>query len=181
MVYRYYTFCIYILYTCIPHPTFITYHLHALNVTVLTPFLIIYMALTAHHSVGIPTVALHDCEGLTITVETKDGTLYRGLCQETEDCMNIKLRNVMVTLTSGETRTLQAVYIPGSRVVFMSIPEILAEAPYMKRVEDLQAGNTVLRGVGWQRRESMRNSQPGGRRGGHGVGPSRGGRGGGST
>lgn len=40
---------------------------------------------------GVPIKLLHEAEGHVVTVELKNGEAYRGLLDEAEDTMNVRL------------------------------------------------------------------------------------------
>lgn len=41
---------------------------------------------------GVPIKLLHEGEGHVVTIELKNGEIYRGLLQEAEDTMNCQLK-----------------------------------------------------------------------------------------
>lgn len=92
------------------------------------------MSVTGRTGIGIPTVLLHEGEGHTVTVETKEGDLYRGFLHESEDNMNLFMKNVTYTNKEGKTRKLDQVYLRGDQVCFIVLPEILSNAPMFSRV-----------------------------------------------
>lgn len=99
-------------------------------------------------TVGIPTLLVHEGEGLIITVETKDGCMYRGLLKHAEDTMNLYLHNVSLTSTKGEKRHLDSVWIPGFRIRFVVFPDMLKHAPMFQRVVRVKKGISVGTGLG---------------------------------
>mmetsp|Transcript_7129 Transcript_7129/g.8199 ORF Transcript_7129/g.8199 Transcript_7129/m.8199 type:complete len:116 (+) Transcript_7129:37-384(+) len=92
------------------------------------------MSVTGRVGIGIPTVLLHEGEGHTITVESKHGEIYRGFLHESEDNMNVFMKNVTYTNKNGKTSKLEQVYIRGDQITFVILPDILAEAPMFARV-----------------------------------------------
>ncbi|KAK4689755.1 small nuclear ribonucleoprotein D3, partial [Tremellales sp. Uapishka_1] len=60
-----------------------------------------------------------------------------------EDSMNISLREITVTARDGRVSQLEQVYIRGSMIRFMIVPDLLANAPMFKRV-----GPNAMRGRG---------------------------------
>ncbi len=42
-------------------------------------------------AVGVPIKLIHEAEGHVVTIELKNGEVYRGLLKESEDTMNCKL------------------------------------------------------------------------------------------
>lgn len=61
---------------------------------------------TMSKHVGIPIKVLHDAEGHTVTVELKNGEVYRGKLDEAEDNMNVHLSNCTKTMKDGRVNVL---------------------------------------------------------------------------
>lgn len=77
----------------------------------------------------VPTKILNEAQGHIISLELVNGISYRGKLLEAEDNMNVQLQNVIVTNKDGSTKTATQVYIRGSQIQFISLPDILAHAP----------------------------------------------------
>lgn len=50
------------------------------------------MSVTGKRGVGIPIILLHDAEGGVVTVELKNGSIYRGILEDGQDNMNCTLK-----------------------------------------------------------------------------------------
>lgn len=50
------------------------------------------MSVTGKRGVGIPIVLLHDAEGGIVTVELKNGNVYRGILDDAQDNMNCTIK-----------------------------------------------------------------------------------------
>ena len=50
------------------------------------------MSVSGKKGVGIPCILIHDAEGGIITVEMKDGSVYRGTLEEAQDNMNLTMK-----------------------------------------------------------------------------------------
>nr|QBH73196.1 small nuclear ribonucleoprotein sm d3 [Franklinothrips vespiformis] len=142
-------------------------------------------------SIGVPIKVLHEAEGHVVTCETNTGEVYRGKLIEAEDNMNCQMTNVNVTYRDGRNGSLENVYIRGSKIRFMILPDMLKNAPMFKRqgktggaggagrgksaILRAQAARGRGRGTrsGGGNREGWRSGGPGG------AGGSRGGRSGG--
>jgi len=85
--------------------------------------------------VGIPIKVLHDAEGHTVTVELKNGEVFRGKLDEAEDNMNVHLSNCTKTGRDGRVTTLSNCFLRGSHVRFMILPDILKNAPFFKKID----------------------------------------------
>jgi small nuclear ribonucleoprotein D3 len=82
----------------------------------------------------VPIKLLHEGEGHVVTVELKTGEMYRGTLVEAEDNMNCELRNISFTARNGSQSKLERVYIRGSNVRFVVLPDMLKNAPMFKRI-----------------------------------------------
>jgi small nuclear ribonucleoprotein D3 len=92
------------------------------------------MSVVGNNRVGIPIVVLHDAEGAVIEVETKNGELIRGLLFEAEDMMNLYIKNaVIVDNVTGVKRKSNQVYLQGSNIVMIVLPDMLKHAPMFNR------------------------------------------------
>nr|ODN94872.1 small nuclear ribonucleoprotein D3 [Cryptococcus depauperatus CBS 7855] len=73
-------------------------------------------------NLGVPVKLLHESLGHIITVELKTG-------ESAEDTLNIALREITVTARDGRVSQLEQVYIRGSMIRFIIVPDLLAQAP----------------------------------------------------
>ncbi|EAS66961.1 LSM domain-containing protein [Dictyostelium discoideum AX4] len=129
-------------------------------------------------SIGIPVKILHEADGHIVTVELKNGELYRGTLIESEDNMNCRMKNITVTARDGRNSQMEYCYVRGSKVRFIILPDILKNAPMFKRID----GRVVLKGkaLGIGKGATFeRGNFRGGRGGGGDRGGFKGGRGGG--
>eukprot|EP00741_Cyanophora_paradoxa_P016351 tig00020912_g15787.t1 len=133
-------------------------------------------------SIGIPIKLLHEAEGHTVTVELKTGEIYRGKLIEAEDNWNCQMENVTMTARDGRVSNLEQVFLRGSKVRFMIVPDMLKNAPMFKRIEQQLAkglkGVKVLGVTGPGRGRGLagrggRGGRGGGRGGMRGGGPPR--------
>ena len=112
-------------------------------------------------SIGVPIKVLHEAEGHIITCETNTGEIYRGKLVEAEDNMNCQMTNITCTYRlvrlnlfylyiytveqyilcfqifvnkrDGRVAQLENVYIRGSKIRFLILPDMLKNAPMFKR------------------------------------------------
>jgi len=122
---------------------------------------------------GIPIALLHESEGHTVTVELKNGNLYRGHLLQAEDNMNCLIEGVSCTAKTGKTTNLEQVYLRGSQIRFFVLPDMLRHAPMFRGRKVAGGGGRgkVGRGRGGV---NARAAQAGGGRGGKGGGRGRG-------
>ncbi|EXB51221.1 hypothetical protein L484_019213 [Morus notabilis] len=99
-------------------------------------------------SLGIPVKLLHESAGHVVTVELKSGELYRGGMVECEDNWNCQLENITYTAKDGKVSQLEHVFIRGSKVRFMVVPDMLKNAPMFKRLDARIKGKGASLGVG---------------------------------
>jgi len=93
---------------------------------------------TSPGTAGIPIKLLFEAEGMKVTVEMKNGEIYRGLLVTAEDSMNMTLSDVVRTARNGQVSKLPSVYLRGSSVRFIALPELLKNAPVFKKVATLK-------------------------------------------
>jgi small nuclear ribonucleoprotein D3 len=122
-------------------------------------------------SIGVPVKVLHEAEGHIVTLESTMGELFRGKLIEAEDNMNCLMGNITVTYRDGRTAQLEQVYIRGSKIRFIILPDMLKNAPMFKNIKGTKA--TQGRGKTAIIRASVN-------KGGRGSGAGAGGRGGGA-
>ena len=87
-------------------------------------------------SIGVPIKLLHEAENHVISCELKSGELYRGYLMEAEDTMNMRLDDVYVTCRDGKQYHLDQVFLRGSQVRFVIIPDMLKNSPMFKRISN---------------------------------------------
>jgi len=85
-------------------------------------------------NIGVPIKLLHEAEGMKVTVEMKNGEIYRGLLLSSEDTMNMSLSEVLRTARNGQITKLPNVYLRGSSIRFIALPELLKNAPVFQKV-----------------------------------------------
>jgi small nuclear ribonucleoprotein D3 len=115
--------------------------------------------MTSAKGVGIPVKLLHEAEGHVLTVELKTGETYRGELAEAEDNWNTQLKNVTATARDGRISHLEHIFIRGSRVRFVIIPDMLKNAPMFKRIDPKHKMKNVPMGVGGRGRAVAARAQ----------------------
>jgi small nuclear ribonucleoprotein D3 len=85
-------------------------------------------------NVGVPIKLLYEAEGMKITAEMKNGEIYRGLLLGAEDTMNVSLSDVLRTARNGQISKLPNVYLRGSSIRFIALPDLLKSAPMFQKV-----------------------------------------------
>lgn len=107
------------------------------------------MSVVGNNRVGIPIVLLHDAEGAVISVETKSGEHIRGLLFEAEDMMNLYIKNAIVWNINGIKRKVDQLYLRGTEILFIVIPQMLRHAPMFQRIKHWRKhGGAPPEGVG---------------------------------
>ncbi|KAJ1921077.1 small nuclear ribonucleoprotein Sm D3 [Mycoemilia scoparia] len=99
-------------------------------------------------SVGVPIKLLHEVVGHIVTIELKTGQEYRGTVIDTEDNMNVQLKNIEVRHRDGRKSKMERVYIRGSTIRYFVIPDIFKNAPMVKNMDP---ANAKARGIGMGR------------------------------
>ena len=84
---------------------------------------------------GVPVKLLHEAEGHIVTCETNTGVVYRGKLLEAEDNMNCQIIGVTCTARDGRVTKLEQVFIRGSQIRFLILPDMLKNAPMFKKMQ----------------------------------------------
>ena len=92
-------------------------------------------AAASFRGIGVPVKLLHEAEGHIVTVELKNGEMLRGSLHEAEDNWNVQLSNVTATARDGKVTHMEHLFIRGSRVRFVIVPDLLKNAPMFKRID----------------------------------------------
>lgn len=93
-------------------------------------------------SLGVPIKLIHEGEGNNVTIELKNGEVYRGLLNSSEDNMNCQLSNVTLTSRDGRTSRLQQVFLRGSMIRFIVLPDNLKNSPLLLKIRNPALDNT---------------------------------------
>jgi len=97
-------------------------------------------------TIGVPLKVLHEAEGHVVTIETTTGEVYRGKLNEAEDNMNSQMSSVTVTYRDGRVAQLEHIYVRGSKIRFMILPDMLKNAPMLKNISTRGGGRGGVRG-----------------------------------
>lgn len=97
-------------------------------------------------SLGVPVKVLHEAEGHIVTLETNTGEVYRGKLVEAEDNMNCQMSGITVTYRDGRVGQLENIYIRGSKIRFLILPDMLKNAPMFKKTGPRTAAASSGRG-----------------------------------
>lgn len=93
---------------------------------------------TAAKGVGVPMKLLYEGEGHMVTIELRNGEIYRGHLRESEETMNCLLIDVVVTARDGRVTKMDNVYIRGSQIKFFILPDLLRNSPVFDNVKQLK-------------------------------------------
>ncbi|CAG62525.1 uncharacterized protein GVI51_M04565 [Nakaseomyces glabratus] len=87
---------------------------------------------------NIPVKLLSEAQGHVVTIELNNGDTYRGKLVESEDNMNVQLRDVMVTSSTQKLSRMDHVFVRGSHIRFFVVPDMLKNAPLFKKNQSRQ-------------------------------------------
>jgi small nuclear ribonucleoprotein D3 len=88
--------------------------------------------------------------------ELKSSVMARGKLEESEDNFNCHLKDVTLTYPDGKETFAPAMFVRGSQIRLIVLPEILKLAPMFKRVFLAKKGKHVAGGLGRGRTEAIR-------------------------
>nr|UXY87154.1 small nuclear ribonucleoprotein Sm D3 [Cryptomonas sp.] len=81
---------------------------------------------------SIPIKLLFETKPYIVTIETKNGSKYRGSLRSIEENMNCHLENVSLLNSKNKNEKFNSVFIRGSSILLILLPDILKEAPLLK-------------------------------------------------
>ena len=90
---------------------------------------------------------------MKVTVEMKNGEIYRGLLLNAEETMNMTISDVVRTARNGQVSKIPTVYLRGNNVRFISLPELLKSAPVFKKVVNMKKRAEAERNVAGSKRK----------------------------
>jgi small nuclear ribonucleoprotein D3 len=107
---------------------------------------------------------IHEAQGHIVTVEVKAGSVYRGKLLDAEDSMNLQLKDIACTGRDGRVTHLDQIYIRGSQIRFIVVPDMLKNAPMFKKMNERgSARGGRARGSSGPSRGAGRGGMAGGR------------------
>jgi small nuclear ribonucleoprotein D3 len=95
---------------------------------------------------GIPVQLLHEAESHAVTVEIKNGEIYRGMLLRSQDNMNLELTQVTHSGRDGKISKMEQVFIRGSQIRFIVVPDLLKKAPMFETIS--AAGKAAQEQIG---------------------------------
>uniref|UniRef100_A0A670Y7D9 Small nuclear ribonucleoprotein Sm D3 n=1 Tax=Pseudonaja textilis TaxID=8673 RepID=A0A670Y7D9_PSETE len=97
-------------------------------------------------TIGVPIKVLHEAEGHIVTCETSMDKVYRGKLIKAKDNMNCQMSNITVTYHDGCMAQLEQVYIHGSKIRFLILPDMLKNTPMLKSMKNKNQGSGARHG-----------------------------------
>jgi len=85
---------------------------------------------------GVPVKLLAEAQGHPVTLELKNGETYRGRLTDSDQFMNCHMKAVTFTARDGRRTRMEHVFLRGSQVRLVVLPDILQSAPMFKKVAD---------------------------------------------
>ncbi|XP_008290551.1 small nuclear ribonucleoprotein Sm D3 [Stegastes partitus] len=95
-------------------------------------------------SIGVPIKVLHEAEGHIVTCETNTGERCDLL--KIIPFLSLQMSNITVTYRDGRVAQLEQVYIRGSKIRFLILPDMLKNAPMLKSMKNKNQGSGAGRG-----------------------------------
>ena len=86
--------------------------------------------------ISVPIKLLHEAESHVVTIELKSGEMFRGYLMEAEDTMNVRLDDVKMTGKDGKVTHLDQLYLRGSQIKFIIVPDMLKNSPMFKKIKN---------------------------------------------
>eukprot|EP00667_Euglena_gracilis_P018568 EG_transcript_19730 len=110
---------------------------------------------------SVPLRVLMESVRSTVAIEMVTGEVYRGYLLEAQENMNCRLNNITVTYRDGRTRHLDHVFIRGSKIRFLVLPDHLMDKfkAHLKLIEDnAKAGKRMRRAIAAKMRQKRKRA-----------------------
>ena len=78
-----------------------------------------------------------------MAVELQEGGVYRGQLRRAEESMGLHLSDVTHIAADGQRHSMEHVYVKGSQIKFVVVPDSLSAAPGLQKVAALAAGTSA--------------------------------------
>lgn len=83
-------------------------------------------------NLGVPCKLLKEFKDRKVTIEVNNGEVYRGILHDVEENLSVSLDEVKAIMSDGKVVQMKAVYLKGSRIRLISLPD--AAADYMPQL-----------------------------------------------
>lgn len=91
--------------------------------------------------------------------------MYRGKLVEAEDSMNLQMTNITVTHRDGSVSGMQGCFLRGSKIVFVTMPDVLKYAPVFNKTSNKSSSQAPTANILKARGRGLGRGRPtGGRR-----------------
>merc|ERR1711879_209178 len=100
------------------------------------------MGMSMYKGIGIPLKLINESIGHVISVDLKNGSFIRGDLFNVEDNWNIQLKNALIKDKTGIHLILDVIFIRGSQIYIVSIPDMLKHSPIFKNSRYLNDSTT---------------------------------------
>lgn len=94
---------------------------------------------------SVPLGLLVESREHVVTVELSNGDVYRGKLEKSEDSMNMQLADVVVTNREGKKSFMKSVFVRGSHVRMIMLPQLLRQSPVLKPALANQVRATIAK------------------------------------
>ncbi|AIB09812.1 small nuclear ribonucleoprotein Sm-D3 (nucleomorph) [Lotharella oceanica] len=101
----------------------------------------------AMSGIGIPIKLIHESEKHNIGIVMKNGDYIKGELHNSEDNWNLCIKDAVV-LTKFKIFKKSFLFIRGNQIRYLSLPEILKNAPMFKSIVPINKNNNLVPGMG---------------------------------
>lgn len=78
-------------------------------------------------NLGVPCKLLREFKDRKVTIEANNGEVYRGILHDVEENLSVSLDEVKATMSDGKVVQMKGIYLKGSRIRLISLPESAAD------------------------------------------------------
>merc|ERR1712227_1034910 len=97
--------------------------------------------------IGIPIKLIHESEKHNIGIVMKNGNYIKGELYNSEDNWNLCIKDAVI-LSKFKILKKSFIFIRGNQIKYLSLPEILRNAPMFKSIAPINKNTELVPGLG---------------------------------
>nr|BAS01444.1 small nuclear ribonucleoprotein Sm-D3 [Lotharella vacuolata] len=101
----------------------------------------------AKSGIGIPIKLIHESEKHNVGIVMKNGDFIKGELYNSEDNWNLCIKDAVI-LSKVKVLKRSFLFIRGNQIRYLSLPEILKNAPMFKSITPVNKNNKLVPGLG---------------------------------
>nr|BAS01933.1 small nuclear ribonucleoprotein Sm-D3 [Amorphochlora amoebiformis] len=102
----------------------------------------------SYKSIGIPIKLIHEAEKHKITIVLKDNSIIKGELFNSEDNMNLHIKDCSLLIKNNKEILIQHIFVRGNTIKILIIPDVLKNSPMFKTLASRNLIKSIPTGLG---------------------------------